>query len=66
MNRWLSRRMIGLLFVTFIAVAGCVDYQEPTGPVPQPPPDDGELTSAVLRAGGNASPPSFDSLGLAP
>ena len=67
MNRWLSRRMIGLLFLFFFAGAGCVDTAEPTGPVPQPPPDDGgDLTSVDLRADGHASPPAFDSLRLAP
>ena len=53
MNRWLSRR-IGLFFIA-IAVAGCVDYQEPTGPVPTPDPQEGELTSVVVRADGSAS-----------
>ncbi|MSR19804.1 MAG: hypothetical protein EXR91_02340 [Gemmatimonadetes bacterium] len=66
MNRWPSRRMIGFLFIFLFAVAGCVDYQEPTGPVPAPDPGDGEFTSVVLRADGNASAPAFDSLGLAP
>ena len=56
MNRRLSRRMIGFLFLfSFIAVAGCVDYQEPTGPVPVPDPDPGEFTSVGSRADNGAS-----------
>lgn len=55
MNRRLSRRMIGFLFIIVIGVAGCVDYQEPTGPIPVPDPGDGELTSVVLGADDNGS-----------
>ena len=55
MSPSLSRRMIGFLFVFLIAVAGCVDYAEPTGPVPVPEPDPGELTSAVVPADADAS-----------
>lgn len=59
------KRLIGFLFIFFLVGAGCVDYQEPTGPVPQPPPDDGgDLTSVALGAA--AAPTAFDSLGLAP
>ena len=55
MNPSRSRRMIGFLFVFLIAVAGCVDYAEPTGPVPVPEPEPGELTSAVVPADADAS-----------
>ena len=57
MNPSLSRRMIGFLFVFLIAMAGCVDYQEPTGPVPAPEPDSGDADASAAR---------IDSVGLAP
>jgi hypothetical protein len=53
MNRWLSRQMIG--FFVIVTLAGCVDYQEPTGPLPQPEPEDGELTSVVWQADGSSA-----------
>lgn len=53
MNPSLPLRKIGFLFVFLIAVAGCVDYAEPTGPVPVPEPDPGELTSVVVPADGS-------------
>lgn len=52
MNRWLSRGTLGSLLVV---IAGCVDTAEPTGPMPNPPEDPGELTSVVIDAVGNAS-----------
>lgn len=55
MNPSMSRRMIGFLFVFVMALAGCVDYAEPTGPVPVPEPDPGELTSAAVPANADAS-----------
>jgi len=57
MNPSLSRRMIGFLFVFLIAMAGCVDYQEPTGPVPAPEPDPGDADASAAR---------IDTVGLAP
>jgi hypothetical protein len=49
MNRSRSRRLIGLVV---LALAGCLDTAEPTGPVPTPEPDPGELTAgASLSAG---------------
>lgn len=55
MNPSLQRRMIGFLFVLSMAVAGCVDYAEPTGPVPVPEPDPGELTSVAVPADADVS-----------
>jgi hypothetical protein len=56
MSPSMSRCMIGFVFVFFLAVSGCVDYQEPTGPLPTPPPDEGgELTSSLGLSGGSAS-----------
>lgn len=47
-----TRRMIGAFFFLFLFAGmwGCVDTAEPTGPVPKPEPDPGELTSVAQPA----------------
>lgn len=41
------KRAIGVVVVAGILASGCVDTAEPTGPAPNPPGDEGELTSLV-------------------
>jgi len=55
MDRAPAWRTIGLLFFLFVGVSACVDTAEPTGPVPTPEPEPGELTSVVRPADGPAS-----------
>lgn len=49
MSRWSA-----VLMVFSLLMLGCVDTAKPTGPVPMPPPDEGEFTSAVGTEAGNA------------
>jgi hypothetical protein len=54
MNRSTTRWVFGFLL---IAVAACVDTAEPTGPVPTPNPDPGEIISTAGQADGALSAP---------
>ena len=51
MSRW-----SGVLVAMSMLMLGCVDTAEPTGPVPTPPGDEGELTSAVVTEAGVEEP----------
>ncbi len=54
MSRSATRWVFGFLM---IAITACVDTAEPTGPVPTPEPDPGEIISTAGRADGTVSAP---------